>query len=66
MALINISDAFQLDEMQKLFPAVRVRGRGKIFWKVGERKKVLARDADKDHRGEQGPGHQEVGGQECD
>ena len=63
MALINISDAFfNLMRCKIYFLVLYVYvGVGRSSERLESAKKVLARDADKDHRGEQGPGHQEVG-----
>ena len=63
MALINISDAFfNLMRCKSYFLLYVYVGVGRSSERLESAKKVLARDADKDHRGEQGPGHQEVGG----
>ena len=62
MALINISDAFfNLMRCRSYFLVLYVYvGVGRSSERLESAKKVLARDADKDHRGEQGLGHQEV------
>ena len=62
MALINISDAFFNLMRCKSYFLVLYVGVGRSSERLESAKKVLARDADKDHRGEQGPGHQEVEG----
>ena len=60
MALINISDAFFNLMRCKSYFLVLYVGVGRSSERFESAKKVLARDADKDHSGEQGPGHQEV------
>ena len=64
MALINISDAFfNLMRCKSYFLVLYVYvGVGRSSERLESAKKVLARDADKDHRREQGAGHQEVEG----
>ena len=63
MALINISDAFfNLMRCKIYFLVLYVYvGVGRSSERLKSAKKVLARDADKDQRREQGAGHQEVG-----